>query len=310
MQRWRGIGATPRGWGRSVVTIGVFDGVHRGHQFVIGRAVAAAREAELPSVVITFDPHPSEVVRPGTHPPVLTELDRRGDLIAELGADGLCVLPFTREFSQLPPESFVHDVLVGYLHAAHVVVGENFRFGHKAAGNIETLKRLGREFGFTAEAMAPVGDDATIFSSTFVRTCVDAGDVETAAEALGRPHRLSGLVVRGADRGGTQLGFPTANLRHSPHAAVPADGIYAGYLHWAGSGPRAAAISVGTNPTFSGTDRTVEAYLLDFDGDLYGEPVDLDFVTRLREQRTYESLPPLIAQIEADVADTRKVLGV
>lgn len=310
MQRWRGIDATPGGWGRSVVTIGVFDGVHRGHQYVIGRAVAAGREAGLPSVVVTFDPHPAEVVRPGTHPPVLTELDRRGDLIAGLGADGLCVLPFTRAFSQLSPEDFVRDVLAGGLHAAHVVVGENFRFGHKAAGDTGTLARLGGEHGFTAEAVAPVGDDATVFSSTFVRTRLDEGDVEAAAVALGRPHRVSGMVVRGANRGGTQLGYPTANLRHSAYAAVPADAVYAGWVTWAGSTePLPGAISVGTNPTFHGTQRTVEAHILDFDADIYGEPIDIDFVARLREQRAFDALPPLIAQIDADVVDTRKVLG-
>ncbi|WP_041626850.1 bifunctional riboflavin kinase/FAD synthetase [Stackebrandtia nassauensis] len=310
MQRWRGIDATPGSWGRSVVTIGVFDGVHRGHQHVIGRAVATAREAGVSSVVVTFDPHPSEVVRPGTHPAVLTELDRRGDLIAELGADGLCVLPFTRELSQLSPRDFARDMLAGGLGAQHVVVGENFRFGHKAAGDTGTLAELGTEFGFTVEAVKPVGESATVFSSTFVRSRLTDGDVEAAAEALGRPHRLSGMVVRGANRGGTQLGFPTANLRHAEHAAIPADAVYAGWLTWAGSPePLAAAISVGTNPTFHGTGRTVEAHILDFDTDIYGEPVSLDFVARLREQRTYDALPALIAQIDADVIDTRKVLG-
>ncbi|HZE40698.1 MAG TPA: bifunctional riboflavin kinase/FAD synthetase [Stackebrandtia sp.] len=311
MKRWRGIESTPAGWGRSVVTIGVFDGVHRGHQQIIGRAVAAAREADLPSVVVSFDPHPSEVVRPGSHPAILTDLDRRGDLVAELGVDGFCVLPFTREFSQLPPETFVHDLLVERLHAARVVVGENFRFGHRAAGDTALLSELGTRFGFTTDAVSLAGAGSTVYSSTYVRSCVDAGDVESAAEALGRPHRVSGLVVRGANRGGTQLGFPTANLHHDPHAAVPADAIYAGWLWRPMDQVRLpAAISVGTNPTFSGSGRTVEAHVLDFDGDLYGEPISLDFVTRLREQRAYDALPPLIAQIEADVADTRKALGV
>ncbi|GAA4924429.1 riboflavin kinase/FMN adenylyltransferase [Stackebrandtia albiflava] len=308
MQRWRGSSATPPGWGRSVITIGVFDGVHRGHQQIIGRAVETARTMGLPSVVVTFDPHPSEVVRPGAHPLTLTDLDRRAELVAALGVDGFCVQPFTPEFSRLSAESFVHDMLVGDLHAAAVVVGENFRFGHKAAGDVSLLEKLGHAFGFAADAVALAGTGATVYSSTFIRSCVDAGDVAAAAEALGRPHRVRGVVVRGADRGGSQLGFPTANLRHDPHAAVPADGVYAGRFARADGTVLPAAISVGTNPTFAGTDRTVEAHILDFSGDLYGEEAGIDFVARLREQRTYDSLPPLIAQMEADVVETRRLL--
>lgn len=309
MQHWRGIEATPRDWGRSVITVGVFDGVHRGHQEIIGKAVTAAREADLPSVVVTFDPHPAEVVRPGSHPAQLTSLERRGELVEELGVDGFCVLPFTREFSQLAPESFVHDLLVGGLHAAHVVVGENFRFGHKAAGDTDLLRELGAKFGFTAEAVSLTGDGAMTISSTYVRSCVAAGDVAAAAHALGRPHRVSGPVVRGARRGGSQLGFPTANLHLEPHAAAPADGVYSGWLRRADGQRLGAAVSVGTNPTFSGVDRTVEAYVLDFSGDLYGEPVSLDFCARLRGQQTFESIPELTAQIEADVAQVRSLLG-
>lgn len=310
MQRWRGIEATPRGWGRSVVTIGVFDGVHRGHQHIIAKAVTAAADAGLPSVVVTFDPHPSQVVRPGAHPAVLTDLTRRGELVAELGVDGFCVLPFTREFSQQSPQTFVHDLLVGRLHAAHVVVGDNFRFGHKAAGDTALLAQLGSTFGFTTEAVDLTGEGATVFSSTYIRSCVDAGDVSAAAEALGRPHRVAGVVVRGANRGGAQLGFPTANVHHDPFTAVPADGIYAGWLHGQDGSTLPTAISVGTNPTFSGTERTVEAYVLDFSGDLYGAAVGVDFIARLREQRTYDSVEPLITQIEADVEATRKLLRV
>jgi riboflavin kinase/FMN adenylyltransferase len=309
MQRWRGIEATPRDWGRSVVTIGVFDGVHRGHQQIIATAVAAATAAGLPSVVVTFDPHPSEVVRPGSRPASLTSLDRRGELVAALGIDGFCVQPFTTGFAAQSPQDFAQDLLVGRLHAAHVVVGENFRFGFKAAGDTALLTTLGKTSGFTVDAVALAGEGATVFSSTRIRACLDAGDVTAAAEGLGRPHRVSGPVVRGADRGGSQLGFPTANVHYDPHAAVPADGIYAGWLVRADGARLPAAVSVGTNPTFAGTDRTVEAYVLDFSGDLYGESVGIDFVRRLREQRVYDSLPPLIAQIEADVAHTRKVLG-
>lgn len=309
MQRWRGYEAAP-GWGRSVVTVGVFDGVHRGHQEIIGRAVKRARDLGVQSVVVTFDPHPAEIVRPGSRPAVLTEPGRKAELIEQLGADALCVVPFTPEFSRLSPEAFVHDVLVDGLHATLVLVGENFRFGHGATGDVPLLERLGRTFGFAVEPVSLVTSGRTVFSSTYIRSCIAAGDVAAAALALGRPHRLEGVVVRG-DRRGRQLGFPTANLLTAAHAAVPADGIYAGWLVWQGATePFPAAISIGTNPTFFGKERRVEAYVLDFDGDLYGERVGLDFVARLRETRRYDSVEPLLAQIREDVAQTREVLGI
>jgi riboflavin kinase / FMN adenylyltransferase len=308
VQRWRGYEAVPGGWGRSVVTIGVFDGVHRGHQEIIGHTVKRAREMGIQSVVVTFDPHPSEVVRPGSHPPVLTEPARKAELIEQLGVDVLCVLPFTLEFSRLSAEAFVHDVLVAHLHAALIVVGENFRFGHRAAGDIDLLRRLGRTFGFAVDGAPLVVDDSTIFSSTYIRSCVDAGDVTAAARALGRPHRVEGVVVRGDGRG-REIGFPTANLLTGQYAAVPADGVYAAWLV-RGRGERLpAAVSIGTNPTFSGRERRVEAYVLDFDADLYGERLALDFVARLREMRTYTGVEPLVAQIHEDVAQTREVLA-
>ncbi|WP_416900618.1 bifunctional riboflavin kinase/FAD synthetase [Micromonospora echinospora] len=309
MQRWRGYDAVPGGWGRSVVTIGVFDGVHRGHQATIGHAVARARELGVRSVVVTFDPHPAEVVRPGSHPAVLTEAGRKAELVESLGVDVLCVVPFTPEFSRLPAEEFVHDILVENLHAALVVVGENFRFGHRAAGDVALLERLGRTFGFGVEGAPLVASAGTVFSSTYIRACVDAGDVAAAASALGRPHRLEGVVVRG-DQRGRELGFPTANLLCHRYAAVPADGIYAARLvRRGGAEPLAAAVSIGTNPTFSGRERRVEAYALDFTGDLYGERLALDFVAHLREQRRYDTIEPLIAQMNEDVARTRAALG-
>ena len=297
----------PGGFGRSVVTIGVFDGVHRGHQQIISYAVDRAAALGLSSVVMTFDPHPSEVVRPGSHPAVLTESVRKADLIESLGADVLCVVPFTVEFSHLPPEAFVHDVLVEHLHAAVVVVGENFRFGHKAAGDVTQLRHLGRTFGFAVEDAPLVAGDGVVFSSTYIRACVDAGDVATAAIALGRPHRIEGVVVRG-DQRGHDLGYPTANLMCGPHVAIPADGIYAAWLTQRGK-TYMAAVSIGTNPTFAGRDRRVEAFVLDFEGDLYGERVSLDFIQRLREMRTYEGPERLIVQIGEDVAATRTILS-
>ncbi|MFG3581603.1 bifunctional riboflavin kinase/FAD synthetase [Micromonospora chersina] len=308
MQRWRGYEAAPGGWGRSVVTIGVFDGVHKGHQATIGHAVARARELGVKSVVVTFDPHPAEVVRPGSHPAVLTEPARKAELIEALGADVLCVVPFTPEFSRLPAEAFVHDILVEHLHAALVVVGDNFRFGHRAAGDVALLERLGRTFGFSVEGAPLVAEAGTVFSSTYIRSCVDAGDVAAAAAALGRPHRVEGVVVRG-DQRGRELGYPTANLLTHRYAAVPADGVYAARLVRRGGEPLAAAVSIGTNPTFSGRERRVEAYALDFTGDLYGERLALDFVAHLREQRTYDAIEPLVAQIAEDVERTRRAVG-
>lgn len=313
MQRWRGYHGAPVGWGRSVVTIGVFDGIHQGHQTIIGHTVKRARDLGGQSVVVTFDPHPAEVVRPGSHPAVLTEPARKAELIEALGVDVLCVVPFTPDFSRLSPEAFVHDVLVEQLHAALVVVGENFRFGHRAAGDVALLERLGRTFGFGVEDAPLVSDDDTIFSSTYIRACVAAGDVTAAAAALGRPHRLEGVVVRG-DQRGREIGFPTANLLVHRHAAVPTDGVYAAWLiRRAGrAGQRAerlpAAVSIGTNPTFSGRERRVEAYVLDFSDDLYGERLALDFVAYLREMRRYDGIEPLIAQITEDVAQTRQAL--
>jgi riboflavin kinase/FMN adenylyltransferase len=290
-----------------VVTIGVFDGVHRGHQATIGHTVKRAKDLGIQSVVVTFDPHPAEVVRPGSHPAVLTEPGYKAELIEALGADVLCVVPFTVDFSRLTPEAFVHDVLVEHLHARAVVVGENFRFGHRAAGDIGLLERLGRTFGFAVESAPLVTENGTVFSSTYIRACVAAGDVGAAAVALGRPHRLEGVVVRG-ERRGRGLGFPTANVLHSRYSAVPAHGVYAGWLELRDE-RRMAAISIGTKPTFAGVEREVEAHLLDFDGDLYGEHVALDFVAHLREMRRYEGVGPLIKQMHEDVAQVRELLG-
>ncbi|HBW20284.1 MAG TPA: bifunctional riboflavin kinase/FAD synthetase, partial [Actinobacteria bacterium] len=190
MQRWHGTGDVPEDWGASVVTIGVFDGVHRGHQRIVARAAAAAAALELPVAVVTFDPHPDEVVRPGTHPPFLCTARRRADLLAGLGVDAVCVLPFTREFSQLGPDEFVRAVLVDRLHAARVVVGENFRFGHKAAGDVALLAELGEKYEFTAEGVPLLTEDGMTISSSEIRELLAAGDVAAAARDLGRPHRV------------------------------------------------------------------------------------------------------------------------
>ena len=310
MQRWRGVEATPSGWGRCVVTIGVFDGVHRGHQRIIGRAVERAREVGLPSVVLTFDPHPVEVVRPGQHPPMLTGPRLKADLLEALGVDVMCVLPFTQAFSRLTAAEFVHGVLVERLHVSTVVVGENFRYGHRGSGDVAELTADGRRFGFTVEGAPLQGSADTTWSSTYVRSCVDAGDMAGAAAALGRDHRVDGFVVRGDQRGRT-IGYPTANLEPLPWSAVPADGVYAGRLVRASGEVLPAAISIGTNPTFAGRERRVEAYVLDAEPglDLYGEHVGLTFAARLRDTLRFDGVEPLVAQMERDVERARALLG-
>jgi riboflavin kinase/FMN adenylyltransferase len=312
MQRWQGLGEVPADWGPSVVTIGVFDGVHRGHQRIVAQAAAAAAAAKRPVVVVTFDPHPDEVVRPGSHPPFLCTARRRAELLGGLGADAVCVLPFTQEFSRLSPDEFVRAVLVDRLHAAEVVVGEDFRFGHRATGDVALLAQLGEKYDFTAEGVPLLADNGVRISSSGIRQQLAAGDVEGAARDLGRPHRVEGVVVRGQQRG-RGLGFPTANLETLPHTAIPADGIYAGWLTSLGpSGQELqrwpAAISVGTNPTFDGQERSVEAYALDRDDlDLYGVHVAVDFVTRLRGMERFGSVEALVAQMHRDVDVARSV---
>jgi riboflavin kinase/FMN adenylyltransferase len=313
MERWQGLAEVPPGWGAPggcVVTVGFFDGVHLGHQRVVRRAVALARERGAAAVVLTFDPHPSEIVRPGTHPPLLSTARHRSDLMEALGVDAVLVLPFTAELSKLTPEEFVRQVLVERLHAAAVVVGQNFRFGHRAAGTVETLAELGERYGFTAEGLplaAPQDGGEQRFSSTDVRKMILAGEVETAALRLGRPHRVEGIVVRGAQRG-RELGFPTANVDTPAHTAVPADGVYAGWLVVDGD-PLPAAISIGTNPTFDGTARTVEAYAIGrTDLELYGKYVAVDFLARLRGQERFDSLEALIKRMNQDVEEALSLL--
>ncbi|WP_306363956.1 bifunctional riboflavin kinase/FAD synthetase [Nocardia sp. CC227C] len=311
MQRWRSLDEMPAEWGRCVLTIGVFDGVHRGHAQLISRAVKSAAARGVPAVLMTFDPHPLEVVRPGSHPAQLTTLDRRAELVAELGIDVMVVMPFTQEFMKLTPERYVQELLVDKLHVAEVVVGDNFTFGKQAAGTVDTMRELGGRYGFDTDGVQLLGEHAVTFSSTYIRSCVVAGDMAAAAEALGRPHRVEGIVVRGDGRG-KGLGFPTANVAPHLHAAVPADGVYAGWFTVLDSGEpvrRMAAVSVGTNPTFDGRNRTVEPHVLDFDGDLYGKRVAVDFVEQLRGMRKFESVDELVEAIGRDVKQAREILA-
>jgi len=312
--RWQGLHDVPETFGRSVVTIGEFDGVHRGHRRLIARAAEVAAELALPLVVVTFDPHPDEVVRPGSHPVLLCTPRFRIELLGRLGVDAVCVLAFSVEFSRLAAEEFVRAVLVDGLHASAVVVGQNFRFGHKAAGDVTLLAELGEKYDFRAEGVPLFTDAGVTVSSSSIRELLAAGDVAGAARDLGRPHRVEGIVVRGHQRG-RALGFPTANAEPPPYTAIPADGVYAGWLaaleadgteteRWP------AAISVGTNPTFEAGERTVEAHALDRDDlDLYGVHVAVEFARRLRGQERFGSVGELVEQMHRDVAAAREMLA-
>jgi riboflavin kinase / FMN adenylyltransferase len=318
VQRWRGLDEIPADWGRCVLTIGVFDGMHRGHMQLISSAVKSAEARGVSSVLMTFDPHPAEVVRPGSHPAQLTTLSRRAELAEQLGVDVFCVMPFTPDFMKLTPGRYVHDLLVERLHVLEVVVGTNFTFGKKAAGTIATMEEMGHKFGFEVEGVSLLEEHAVTFSSTYIRACVDAGDMRAACEALGRPHRVEGVVVHGDGRG-RALGFPTANVAPPMHAAIPADGVYAGWFTVLGPGPTIgeviagepakAAISIGTNQTFSGRTRTVEAFVLEGEADLYGQHVAVDFVEHLRGMEKFDSVDDLIVAMGKDAERAKTILA-
>ncbi|RNL82689.1 bifunctional riboflavin kinase/FAD synthetase [Halostreptopolyspora alba] len=315
MRSWRGLVEVPDDWGRSVVTIGVFDGVHLGHQDVVRRARERARELGLPVVVVTFDPHPDTVVRAAPRPAVLTPQARKEQLLERHGADAVCVLPFTRELADLSAEEFVRRVLVDRLRAAAVVVGEDFRFGHRAAGDVGMLRTLGEKYDFEADGVPLVSDPAAEpLTSTLIRWLIENWHVERARYCLGRPHRVEGRVVHGAARGRELLGFPTANVECPPDTAIPADGVYAGWLLRPDRRPDEdsswpSAISVGTNPTFEGSARSVEAYALDRDDlDVYGETLGVEFASNIRPMVRFDSVAELIEAMHADVRRARELL--
>ena len=305
MQVFTDLDQVPDGFGPSVVTIGNFDGVHRGHQAVLGRLVSLARADDRLAVALTFDPHPAQVHRPETAPELLTGLSDRLDLLARTGLDAVLVAPYTLDLAAQTPEEFVTRYLVDGLGARTVVVGHDVRFGKGNAGTLATMVELGGIHGFEVVAVDDVGECAPgsagareRWSSSAARALLAEGDVAQAAEVLGRPHRVRGTVVHG-DARGRELGFPTANLGHA-EGMVPADGVYAGRLlrpALAEAEPGnadadlPAAISVGTNPTFDGVERRVEAYVLDRDDlDLYGETVVLELVERLRPTLRFDGI--------------------
>ena len=317
MHRWFDLTDVPPGFGPSVVTIGNFDGVHRGHRAVLGRMVADARAAGGSAVAVTFDPHPAQVHRPQAAPELITGLADRLDLLEQTGLDAVLVVTYTLDFASATPEEFVRRYLVDALGATTVVIGRDVRFGRDNAGDLGTMIGLGERYGFSVEVIEDVHgerDPRRRWSSTWVRELLAAGDVAATAEVLGRPHRVRGVVVHGDARGRT-LGFPTANLGDLV-GLVPADGVYAGWMRRTGrsrgelDGFLPVAISIGTNPTFDGPERRVEAHVPDrTDLELYGEEVVLEVVERLRPMVRFESVDELIARMHEDVARTRDLLG-
>lgn len=306
MRIWRSLEEIPSDLGPCVVVIGNFDGVHLGHQHVVSRGREVADDHGIDLIAVTFDPHPIAVLRPEHAPQQLTQIDERCELLADAGVNDVLVLPFSREIAAWTPDEFIDRVLVNGLHCAAVVVGANFRFGSKAAGDVSTLRAHG---GFEVEGIVLDGGPQ-VWSSTYVRTCLAAGDVEGAAEALGRPYAVTGPVMRG-DQRGRELGYPTANVALSGQAA-PADGVYAGWLTRLDTDERfPAAISVGTNPTFAGErDRRVEAYVLDrTDLDLYDVEVEVSFVAHLRGMLRFDGVDELLEAMADDVRRTRELLS-
>jgi riboflavin kinase/FMN adenylyltransferase len=307
MQIRTGLDALPVDGGTRVATVGFFDGVHLGHQAVFDRVVEEARRRGIPSVAVTFDRHPREVLAPGTEPRLLTTVDRKAALIGACGVDELVVLPFDRDFSLISAEDFVGDILVGAVHAEHAAMGANFTFGFKALGTMENLPGLAAPHGLSVEAVPLVSLGDRTVSSTSVREALAQGDLSWPVRALGRRFVLDGEVVTGHGRG-AGLGYPTANLRTWPRLLLPGQGIYAGVAELHGRRYR-TALDVGTNPTFGVEPLHVEAFLLDFSGgDLPGQPLGIEFWARLRDEVKYGSVRELVAAIEADVARSRELV--
>jgi riboflavin kinase / FMN adenylyltransferase len=302
----RGLEALPLDGGPAVVTVGFFDGVHLGHQAVLGTIVEGARERGIRSVAITFDRHPREVLSPGNEPRLLTTVERKARSIARLGVDALVVLEFDRDFSLMPADVFVRDVLARGVHAVHAAMGSNFTFGFRALGTMEALPVLGAPFGLTAEIVGLVAVGGRTVSSTSIREALSAGDLEWPRTALGRRFVLDGQVVTGHGRG-RGLGYPTANLRTWPRLLLPGPGIYAGVAEHGGRRYR-AALDVGTNPTFGVEPLHVESFLLGFEGDLPGEPLAIEFWSRLRDEVRYDSVDALVSAIGQDVERTLELI--
>lgn len=306
----------------SVITIGVFDGVHRGHRQLIDRVRSLAAEKGRISAVVTFDPHPATVIRPEAAPKQLTDLDQKIELLAATGVDRTVIIHFDEERAHEAAEDFVDEVIVGCLDAKAVIVGKDFRFGHNRTGNVPLLTRMGAALGFDVDGVELYGADSDAHaggtdeadlkpvSSTRVREALAKGDLVAATRMLGRPYQVRGVVGHG-DKRGRKLGFPTANVEVPDKILLPADGVYAGWYRRPDGRRQQASISIGRRPTFyeNADVSLLEAYVLDFEGDLYDERASVDLVARIRGQRRFSDLEDLVAAMKSDVQETRRVLG-
>jgi riboflavin kinase/FMN adenylyltransferase len=294
----------------TVVTVGTFDGVHLGHQMVLSRLAARAAERNTRSVLVTFEPHPLEIVNPSVAPHLLTVGDEKLEVLAESGIDYLAVVPFTRHLASWEADRFVDEVLVSRFRVAHLLMGHDHAFGRNRSGNVEVLQRLGESRGFTVEVIEPVsaGSAGPPISSTFLRRAVAGGDLSHAREGLGRPYALGGRVVHGAKRG-RLLGFPTINVPlPSPRKLLPPQGVYAARVQT----PRGAfggMLNLGARPTFDDDSITIEVHLFDVTDDFYGMRVRIDFLTRIRDTVRFDGIEALVAQLRRDETDARKVLA-
>ncbi|CVN68171.1 MULTISPECIES: bifunctional riboflavin kinase/FAD synthetase [Micrococcus] len=319
MRVWNSLDEVPTDLPRTVVTLGNFDGVHRGHREVLRRVVELARARDALAVAVTFTPHPRAVHQPEVPHVDIISPEQRVVLLEEAGLDAVLLQRYTLEFADQSPEEFVRGMLVHGLHAAVVVVGHDVRFGRGNTGDVAEMVRLGARYGFEVEAVEEFpaehgAEPERRCSSTWVREALAAGDVAQAAAVLGRHHVLAGEVVHGFARG-RELGFPTANLETDVQGMIPADGVYAGWVHDAHGGVWPAAISIGSNPTFEDVSRVVEAHVIDRhderveDFDLYGQHIEVEFVARLRGMVAYEGVEKLVAQITQDVDEARAILA-
>jgi len=292
---------------RTVATIGNFDGVHLGHRAILDRVRQRARELEAQTVAITFDPHPVKVLRPEVKLPLLTTQDQKLELLAAAGLDAVVVLPFTREFAALPAREFVKQYFCDRLRAREVVVGHDYCFGKGREGNIDLLKEMGVVHGFTVQVVWAVEVQGAVVSSSLIRAMLRLGKVAEAGRLLGRPYGVGGRVVQGKGRGAKLLGVPTANIL-TPNELLPASGIYAVRVR-RGETLLPGVANIGTCPTFDNEELSLEVHLLEFSGDLYGESLEVQFVSRLREEQRFPSIEALAAQIRSDIAVARQVLA-
>jgi riboflavin kinase/FMN adenylyltransferase len=292
---------------RTVATIGNFDGVHLGHRAILARVCQRARELGGQAVAITFNPHPVKVLRPAVNLPLLTTPDQKLQLLADSGLDAVVVLPFTPEFAALPAREFVRRYFYERLKAREVVVGHDYCFGRGREGNIDLLKEMGETLGFTVQVVWAVEADGAVASSSLIRALLRLGKVTEANRLLGRPYGVAGRVIQGKGRGAKLLGVPTANIL-SANELLPASGIYAVWVQW-GATTLPGVANIGTCPTFDNDELSLEVHLLEFSGNLYGESLEVQFVTRLREEQRFPSLETLAAQIRTDIAAARRVLA-